>query len=91
MGVGEQYSACGQPVDIRGQCLWMSLQATNPVIQIIDGNEKHMRLVRGSKRRRTQYQGQQYRNRLLIHVGFVGVFGVRVFGVREFSPEPLKA
>ena len=50
MGVGEQHAAGRQPIDIRCLRLRMSAEATNPIVEIIDGDEQHvgpLRIVGG--------------------------------------------
>ena len=46
MGVGKQYTPLGQAIHIRRQRLRMPSKAANPVIQIIDCDEQHIRLGR---------------------------------------------
>jgi len=46
MSVSEQHPALGQAIHIRRQRLRMPSKAANPVIQIIDCDEQHIRLGR---------------------------------------------
>ena len=50
MGVGEENTALGQPVYIGRFCVWMAVQAPDPVIQIINGDEEDVGFRRSSKR-----------------------------------------
>ncbi len=45
MCVREQHAAGRQPIDVRRPCLRMPAQATDPVIEIVDRDEQHVRLV----------------------------------------------
>ena len=42
MGIGEQHPAGGKAVDVGGEGLRVTFQATDPVIQVIDRNEQHV-------------------------------------------------
>lgn len=42
MRVGEQDTARCETVDIWCQRLWVPLEATNPIVEIVDGNEQHV-------------------------------------------------
>ena len=43
MGLGEKNPAGGEPIKIRGQCLRVTAETTNPIIQVIDRDKKHVR------------------------------------------------
>ncbi len=47
MGLFEEDSLAGKLVDIGSLRLGMSSEATNPVVQVIDGDEQNVRLFRG--------------------------------------------
>ena len=40
MGVGKEHATLGQPVDVGGLGLGMTLHATDPVVQVVDGDEE---------------------------------------------------
>ena len=40
MGIGEERAAFGEAIDVRRPCLWMTAQATRPIIQIIDREQQ---------------------------------------------------
>ncbi len=42
MSIGKCHSAGNKPVDIGRFCLWVPSQMTDPVIQIIDGDEENI-------------------------------------------------
>ena len=44
MRVHEQHAARSQPIHVRRQRLRMALQAADPVVEIIDRDEEHVRL-----------------------------------------------
>ena len=43
MGIGEQDPPRSEPVHIGGECLRVPLETTDPVVKIIDRNEKNVR------------------------------------------------
>ena len=43
MGIGEQDPPRSESVHIGGECLWVPLETTDPVVKIIDRNEKNVR------------------------------------------------
>ena len=47
MGVGEEHPGGGQAVEVRGLGLRMTAQRADPVVQVIDGDEQHVRLGLG--------------------------------------------
>lgn len=42
MGISEQDPPRSEPVHIGGECLWVPLETTDPVVKIIDRNEKNV-------------------------------------------------
>jgi len=48
MSVGEQHSTCRQTIEIGCPSLWVAAETADPVVQVIQGNEKNIRLVGGS-------------------------------------------
>ena len=44
MGIGKQSSPCRQPVEVRGLDLRMPAQATDPVVEVVDGQEQDVGL-----------------------------------------------
>jgi hypothetical protein len=44
MSVGKEHAPLGQTVDVGSECLRMAIHATDPVIQIVDGDEQGIRL-----------------------------------------------
>ena len=45
MGLLEEDSLASQFVDVGSLCLWMSAEATNPIVQIVDSDEQDVRPV----------------------------------------------
>ena len=43
MGVGKQHAAGGEPIKIRSVNALSAAHAVDPVIQVIDGDEEHIR------------------------------------------------
>ena len=43
MGIGKDHAAASQSIHVGRAGLGMTIQETNPVIQIIDGNEQYIR------------------------------------------------
>ena len=44
MGVGEEHARGGQPIEVGRASLRMAAKATDPVVQIIDGDEEDVGL-----------------------------------------------
>ena len=42
MRVGEQHAFASKPIKIWSLCLGMPAQATDPIVEIVNGNEKHV-------------------------------------------------
>ena len=52
VGVAKQHAALREPIDIRRTRLRMPLQTTNPIIQVVDGNQQHIGPFGGASLRR---------------------------------------
>jgi hypothetical protein len=48
MSAGEQHASRCEPIHIRRHCLRVPVQATNPVIQVIDCNEQNVGPIFGT-------------------------------------------
>ena len=46
MGVGEKCAPGGEAIDVGGLSLGMTAEATDPVIEIVDGDEQDVRRLR---------------------------------------------
>ena len=44
MGVGKYHPSLGEPVHVRGYDLRMSVEGTDPIVEVVNGNEKNVRL-----------------------------------------------
>ena len=42
MGIIKENSGCGQAVEVRGPGLRMPAQATDPVVEVVHGNEQNV-------------------------------------------------
>ena len=49
MSIGKKHSTLGQSVDIRRTSLWVTTQATDPIVEVIDCDKEHIDLVGGPK------------------------------------------
>ena len=49
MSIGKKHSTLGQSVDVRRTSLWVTTQATDPVVEVIDSDKEHIDLVGGPK------------------------------------------
>jgi hypothetical protein len=58
MGIGKDHATARQPIHVGRTCLGMTIQETNPVIQIIDGNKQYIRR-RGALDHFTNQQARQ--------------------------------
>ncbi len=47
MGVGEERTFFGQPINVRRLHIWMAFHAAYPIILIIDGNEQNIGFILG--------------------------------------------
>ena len=45
MSIGKKHSTLGQSIDVRRTRLRVTIQATNPVVEVIDGDKEHIDLV----------------------------------------------
>ena len=57
VGVFEQHAPAGQSINIGSLCLGMPSKTTNPVVQIVDGDEQDVRLFVLGKAGANQKQG----------------------------------
>jgi len=44
MGIGKHHPALGESIHVRRSGLWMPVEGANPIVQIVNGNEKNVRL-----------------------------------------------
>ncbi len=63
MSIGEQGSSFRQSIDVGSLHLRMSIQTSDPVIQIVDGDEEHIRLgaPTADRTREEASDGNEYR------------------------------
>ena len=69
VGVGKEGAALGEPVHVRGERLGMPAEATDPVVQIVDGDEQDVwggGLRLGSKGRQ-RAQGEHNGGKEVLH------------------------
>lgn len=55
-GVGEEYAALGEAVEVGGGSLEMTLEATDPVIQVVDREQKDIGLALGFSKKSSRYK-----------------------------------
>ena len=68
MGVDEQGAPLGQAVDVRGAGLRMPIETADPIVEIIDDDEEHVRLgqgVGGSSQAQREHDGKLATSHLL--------------------------
>lgn len=46
VGMRESRTLAGQLINVRSAGLWMTTQITDPIVQVVHGNEQHVRLFR---------------------------------------------
>ena len=49
MSIGKKHSTLGQSIDVRRTRLRVTIQATNPVVEVIDGDKEYIGLARGTE------------------------------------------
>ena len=49
MSIGKKHSTLGQSINVRRASLRVTTQATDPVVEIIDGDKEHVHLIRGAE------------------------------------------
>ncbi len=47
MGLFKEHAALGEGIDVRCLGLWMPAETTDPVIEIVPGNEQHIGVLFG--------------------------------------------
>lgn len=45
MSVGEQDSLGGKAIDVRSERLWVAIEAADPIVEVINGDEKNIGLL----------------------------------------------
>jgi len=89
MSVCEQGPALRQRVDIWGLDLWMTIQTAYPVIQIVDGEEQHIRLGTTTRAKSRKQDGQCKRKAYYFHDSKLLRFRVVIrYSRRRVVPEP---
>ena len=77
MGIGKEHAPLGQPVDVWRESLRMTIHATHPVIKIVDGDQKGIRLGPSGPRSKGQ-EKQGIRERSL-HGAGIGQASLRSY------------
>jgi hypothetical protein len=67
MSVGKQGAHLGQPVDVGGLGLGVTIKATDPIVQIVDRKEQDVRLVLGRQRNDRQKEKQTIQFQYIFH------------------------